>query len=243
MGKRLDFCAEMWYTIIKNGMGTREQRTGKGEERAMCGRYTTDIETDEAELFRMLARAEMNIPLASAAQKTPRVLGREVFPSEYAAVLAQNGTGGGVDAFLYRWGYPAEINGKKRLLINARSETAAEKALYAESLVSRRCVVLTAGFFEWMHNGKKADPKLKYRFNMTKTGILYLAGLYRISPTTGEYEFVILTRDANESMAPIHDRMPVILRPEHVDEYLGDTNSAAKLLCETPPILIKKLVS
>jgi putative SOS response-associated peptidase YedK len=74
--------------------------------------------------------------------------------------------------------------------------------------------------------------------------MLYLAGLYRPSPfLSGLHEFVIMTRAANDSMAPIHDRMPVVLREEHIDEYLHDTASAKKLLCETPPMVVKRLVS
>lgn len=232
----------------------------------MCGRYTTEIETDERELFRMLARAESNTPPALRALTEKQTAGRipgEVFPSDAAAVLAsrnpshaaaQTGWQSGVDAYRFRWGFPIEINGKKRLLINARQESAAEKALFAACFPNGRCVIPTAGFFEWMHVNGKADPKQKFRFNLSDTGIVFLAGLYRdaitgIQPDTdqagmsGYREFVILTREANASMAPIHSRMPVILRAEHVEEYLADTQSAMRLLEETPPILVKRLVS
>ena len=214
----------------------------------MCGRYTTEIETDERELFRILERAEQNTrtnPILRASTDAPitTVHGREVFPSEEAAVLAV-GEQGGTDAFLFRWGFPSEIGGKKRLLINARAESAAEKPLFAPHLQCRRCVIPTAGFFEWEHHGGRADPTRKYRFNLPQTGILYLAGLYRPSDAiNGEWEFVILTRETGDSMAPIHDRMPVVLRREHVGEYLADFRSAQMLLYETPPVLIKRLVS
>ncbi len=226
----------------------------------MCGRYTTEIETDERALFRMLLRAEFNTPTLAPGfalkngiaeiPHTPTAAlslrtggGCEVFPSDIAAVLTMKAGETSPDAYLYRWGYPTEINGKKRLLINARSESAEEKTLFAESLVHRRCVIPTAGFFEWMHNAGKADPHKKFRFNQTHGGMLYLAGLYRRSFACDEHEFVILTRNANASMAPIHDRMPVILRAEHVAEYLYSAENAKRLLCETPPMLVKRLVS
>ena len=209
----------------------------------MCGRYTTEMETDERGLFEILMRAEQNAQTSVSSRADPMTVGREVFPSETAAVLAADGSGT-ADAFLYRWGFDADINGKHRLLINARAETAAEKATFAPLLPAYRCVIPTAGFFEWAHDGGRAISALKYRFNLPNTGILYLAGLYRPSPAEPEKrEFVILTRAANDSMAPIHDRMPVILREEHVEEYLCDAGSARKLLCETPPVLIKRLVS
>ncbi len=225
----------------------------------MCGRYTTEIETDERALFQMLLRAEFNTPslapgfaaknrtgkahTQTAALSLHSARGCEVFPSDIAAVLMLHAGETAPDAHLCRWGYPTEWNGKQRLLINARSESAEEKTLFAESLACRRCVIPTAGFFEWMHNGTKADPHRKFRFNQTGTGLLYLAGLYRPSFVREEQEFVILTREANASMAPIHDRMPVILRPEHVAEYLFSAENAKRLLRETPPVLVKRLVS
>ncbi|MBQ7299604.1 MAG: SOS response-associated peptidase [Clostridia bacterium] len=214
----------------------------------MCGRYTTEIETDERELFRMLVRAEENahptsVPHMSAGGSIAAVRGREVYPSEQAAVLVGDASGE-VDAWLYRWGFDAEIGGRRRLLINARAESAAAKPMFAPHLTERRCVIPTAGFFEWAHTGGRADPRLKYRFNLPDSGILYLAGLYRPSQSApGCWEFVILTRAANDSMLPIHDRMPVILRTEHVQEYLCSAGSAGMLLEETPPVLVKKLVS
>ena len=210
----------------------------------MCGRYTTEIETDERELFRMLARAEANTNSGSAVSMTSgKPLVREVFPSEPAAVLTAD-AGGGIDVHLFRWGYPTEIAGKRRLLINARSETAAEKPMFSDGLLYRRCVIPTAGFFEWAHVGGRADTDRKYRFNLPHTGILYLAGFFRPSYTAaGTCEFLILTREANVSMAPIHDRMPVIVREEHIAEYLADAAAARQLLYETPPMLLKKLVS
>jgi len=231
----------LWYNKIQEN----ERDRGVG----MCGRYTTEIETDERELFRMLARAEQNAQpsaephLMHGEAPIAAVSGREVFPSERAAVLA-SGMNGETDAFMFRWGFDAEIGGKHRLLINARAESAAEKPLFAVHLRQRRCVIPTAGFFEWAHVGRRADPARKYRFNLPGTGILYLAGMYRPSPTSPDgWEFVVLTREANDSMRPIHDRMPVILRTEHVEEYLGSSVSARMLLSETPPVLIKKLVS
>ena len=74
--------------------------------------------------------------------------------------------------------------------------------------------------------------------------MLFLAGFYRKSDQNpNETEFIILTREANDSMAPIHHRMPVILRKEHIEEYLLNTDAARVLLNETPPVLIKRLVS
>ena len=182
----------------------------------MCGRYTTEIETDERELFQMLARAEQNIFVRADNRSLERVIStptiREVFPSEPAAVLTLSDSHN-IDAYLFRWGFPSAFHGKHQLLINARAEGVSEKAIFAPHFLYRRCVIPTAGFFEWEHHGMRANPAGKYRFNLPDTGILFLAGFYRCSETVpGENEFIILTREANDSMAPIHNRMPVIIR-------------------------------
>ncbi len=151
----------------------------------MCGRYTTEIETDERELFQMLARAEQNahtMPTHHLSSEHPitAVSGREIFPSDPAAVLIAH-SAYDIDAFLYRWGFPSVFDGKHRLLINARAESAAEKPIYAPHFHQHRCVIPTAGFFEWAHQGSRADPARKYRFNLPQTGILFLAGFFRPS--------------------------------------------------------------
>ncbi len=214
----------------------------------MCGRYTTEAETDERLLFQIFVRAEQNrssaaTPHLSSNATVTAISGREVFPSDTAAVLT-TGISCEIDAFLYRWGFSSSFGGKQRLLINARSESVSEKPSFAPYFLRHRCVIPTAGFFEWAHNGIRTDPTRKYRFNLPQTGIMFLAGFCRPAEhNANTSEFIILTREANDSMAPIHHRMPVILRPEHIEEYLLNTASARMLLKETPPVLIKRLIS
>ena len=214
----------------------------------MCGRYTTELETEERELYQILARAEQNSSSMTRANHSVRASvstsnGHEVFPADFAPVLTA-GAYTDIDAFLFRWGFSSTFGGKHSLLINARSESALEKPLFSSHFLYHRCVIPTAGFFEWAHNGMRADPARKYRFNLPQTGMLFLAGFYRKSDQNpNETEFIILTREANDSMAPIHHRMPVILRKEHIAEYLLNTDAARVLLNETPPVLIKRLVS
>ena len=209
----------------------------------MCGRYTTDIETDEEELNRILFRADANTPAAAAYVGAS---GREVFPTDPAPVLfgrEMSKLSAGTARYgirYFRWGYPFE----KRFVINARAEQAEEKPMFSASLSERRCVIPTAGFFEWSHTGEK----IKYRFNLPDTGILYLAGLYRpISCPDTRFpdvfqEFVILTTEANASMQPVHSRMPLILHPEAVDSWVYNDRAAERLLHTPPPELVKKAV-
>ena len=120
------------------------------------------------------------------------------------------------------------------LLINARSETAGEKKTFAESMRSRRIVLPASGFFEWDRE------KTKYYFTLEPRPVIYLGGLYQMAE--GACRFVILTRAANETMAPVHDRMPVILGAEDVRAFLTDEGAARQLIASAAPLLAKKAV-
>ena len=154
----------------------------------------------------------------------------EIFPGDIApAVIERDGKIVAVPAV---FGFPGFRDGK--LLINARSETAAEKRSFSESLRTKRMVLPTTGFYEWSHDVSKT----KYLFTAGSRQVLYLCGLYQI--VDGQYRFVILTRAANESMIETHDRMPVIVSEREVRPYLTDYDSAMKLLAAEAPELTRE---
>ncbi len=115
-------------------------------------------------------------------------------------------------------------------LINARSETAAEKPTFAPCLRSRRIILPAEAFFEWQR-----ETGTKYRFTVPGRSTFYLGGLYRREGE--ELRFVILTRAANADMAPVHHRMPLILGPEAVRAYLTREDAARELLTGEAPRL------
>jgi putative SOS response-associated peptidase YedK len=107
----------------------------------------------------------------------------EVFPSDIVPVMT------GLQTFApMKWGFA--LSGGK-LLINARSETAATKPMFQEAMTTRRCIIPASGYFEWQKQGNR---KVKHRFFADKP--LYLAACYRHSRNGGPSEFVILTRAA-----------------------------------------------
>jgi putative SOS response-associated peptidase YedK len=98
---------------------------------------------------------------------------------------------------------------------NARSESVESKPSFSSSFKSKRCIIPVKGFFEWQHVGKKKIPWYIYS---SEDEIFTLAGLFNdwVETKTGEVisTFTIITTDANEMMAEIHNsrkRMPVIL--------------------------------
>lgn len=153
---------------------------------------------------------------------------RDVFPSQDAPVLIRD-AGGGIVLASMRWGFPAK---NRKLLINARAETVHKLPTFAESIQSRRCVIIAGGFYEWNAEKEKAA------FFMPDTHLLLFAGCYNL--TENRRSFVILTTAANDSVRPVHDRMPLLLGPEDLTDWFADGPAYKKLLGLTPPPLSKK---
>lgn len=122
--------------------------------------------------------------------------------------------------------------------INARSETVAEKPMFKSLLKYRRCVVPANGFYEW----KRRDARTKhpYYIHLKDEPLMLFAGLYDEAETTDGplQSFTIMTTSANEQMAALHDRMPVILDPDNVEDWLDrdetETEPLARLLQPLP---------
>ena len=188
----------------------------------MCGRYYMDVEVPDRKLAAIVEMMEAHY---SGAYKTG-----EIFPGDTApGIVEQNGK---ITAIPAVFGFPGMQDGK--LLINARSETAAEKRSFAENLRMRRIILPATSFFEWSRD----EAKTKYEFKAGSLCVIYLCGLYKI--VDGDVHFVILTRPANSSMAGIHNRMPVIASEQEVRPYLTDYENAMKIISAEAPELIRE---
>lgn len=113
-------------------------------------------------------------------------------------------------------------------MINARAETIAEKPSFRVAFRQRRCILPLSGFIEWQREGTRKRPFAIYRADRA---ILSVAGIWErwVDPAGGEVQtFAVITTGANGFMAPIHDRMPVILEPGDEDTWLSaETDPAA----------------
>ena len=181
----------------------------------MCGRYQIAAEADIFEMRNILD--EINKRYRSAPETIAAIKTGEACPTDTSPVLIQGKQKS--RAVLMKWGFPKPGGG---VIINARAETAAEKPVFRLSLESRRCVVPTAGFFEWRREGGR--KKTKYLFRLPGAKMLYLAGLYGIfqSGLRSWAGYVILTGPANASVSPYHDRMPLVLLPDGIEPWLTD---------------------
>lgn len=124
---------------------------------------------------------------------------------------------------LLRWGllpHWAKDPGIGAKLNNARSETIAEKPSFRGAFKHRRCLVPASGFYEWKTEGKIKQP---YFISLTSGNPMAMAGIWE-SWTAPDGNVVrtacIVTTGPNQVMAPIHDRMPVIISPDHWQDWL-----------------------
>ena len=189
----------------------------------MCGRFALETPVDRvAQLFQLdtwvgyLPRA--NIP-----------------PGTDIPVIRQAGRDGRT-LDLLRWGLVppwAQYPGGKLQPINARGETIAEKPMFKNAFRHRRCLIPADGFYEWKSEGKAKRP---YFINLPG-GLMAIAGIWETKelhegPLTTT---CIVTTSANELMAPIHDRMPVLVPPEHWEAWLvGSEQDALELIQPYP---------
>ncbi len=189
----------------------------------MCGRYYVDDETARA-MEALLRGLQGKIRRGSMAA-VGRMAAGDVHPSEAAPVLW--GEGGAVRCGWQRWGFPG-FQGK-RVIFNARSESAMEKPLFRDSIMHRRIAVPAAGFYEWNSRREKS------RFYKKGCPLLLMAGCSR------QYEdgahFVILTTAANGSMKPVHERMPLILEWDEAAKWVLDDAGVKEILGKIPCLL------
>ena len=147
---------------------------------------------------------------------------------------------------LMRWGLlPSWVKDPKAfsLIINARGENVLDKPAFRAAMKRRRCLVPADGFYEWKAGGARKQP---YFIHAKSGEPLALAGLWETwtGPHGEELDTVaIVTTDANRTLQPMHDRMPVIVAPEAFDLWLDgdrvDDKTAAALIAPAPDDLLE----
>ena len=178
----------------------------------MCGRYYIREEDSASDLQEIIDQLN---------RKGQTVKTGEIFPSDTVPVIA-NSKSMQPSPFAMPWGFTMP-DGK--LIINARSETAAEKPMFRDGMQQRRCLLPASHYFEWE---KRQREKIKYAIKPSGSDMLFMAGLYRIEGNKAR--FTILTRTPADNISFIHDRMPVILPKEAMNDWLNLKYSATDIL-------------
>ena len=197
----------------------------------VCGRFTSLTPPDE--LAAIFATAEPSPSLFDEFRPNYNVA-----PTTRVAAVA-NDSEGHRRLGRFQWGlvphWSKDPSGSARL-INARSETVFEKPSFRSSASARRCIVPMDGFYEWrtVYDSPRPAKSPKEPVYVTRSDgqPLAVAGLWASwrDPTAGEeapwlHTCCIVTTSANDTMAPIHDRMPVILEPDDWSTWLDVTHT------------------
>jgi putative SOS response-associated peptidase YedK len=214
----------------------------------MCGRFVSSSPPDEIARY-----FDAEAPEAALEPSY------NVAPTNDVYAVTVDGGIRKVEAFHWglvpAWAKDAKISAK---MINARAETVATKNAFRSPFKRRRCIIPADGFYEWQ---KKEGVKRKqpYFIHSTSGEPLSFAGLWELwkgpktkDPETGESHYeqedsplrscTIITTEANETMSPLHDRMPVLLPASAWEDWLDPTNddveTLGKLLVPAPPQVI-----
>ncbi len=194
----------------------------------MCTRYA--LEKDLPEL-KEIADEVLQSLLAQrfvATHARPIVTSGEVRPTDIVPVIAPNAKGLKT-VFPMQWGFLNKDN--KRTLFNARVETAGEKPTFKDAWQSHRCIIPASYYFEWAHF-KSPDGREKTgdRFAIQPSGctLTWLCGLYRIE--NGYPVFVILTKAPTVELSKIHDRMPLMLPKDRIEDWINPSSNPEELL-------------
>ena len=189
----------------------------------MCGRYR---------LSRRKQMIEEYFETENEVDWEPRY---NIAPSQPVGIIRQDPSKPERHFSLARWGLipswatDASIGFKT---INARAETVADKPAFRDAFVSRRCLLPADGFFEWSRRGKEKQP---FHFGMQDDSLFAFAGLWdRWKDPSGTVieSCTILTTTPNSLLVDVHDRMPVILRPDNYDLWLDPGFKDVKALAE-----------
>lgn len=199
----------------------------------MCGRFVliTDLS--------VIAR-EFDIPVVSV-HFSP---GRNISPGQQIPAIVGSAGGNTMTSFVWGlipfWAKDPSIGAK---LFNARAETIAEKPSFKNAFVKRRCLIPADGFYEWKKEGNK---KIPYCFGLKSGSPFFFAGLYEhwAAPDKKRVETcTIITTQPNDVVAPIHDRMPVIVPKVARDLWLNpELQDPSKLLSILQPYPAEEMI-
>jgi len=178
----------------------------------MCGRYTFFNNIDSLQHSLNIDVIDSNIINHQASYNIAPTQNAPVVFEENNKRILKN----------MRWGLIpswAKDNSFASKLINARSETIADKPSFKNLITTNRCVVLANGYYEWVNVDNKKHPYFIYSEENT---MISMAGLW--TEWKDVISFTIITKKSDLSISHLHHRMPLILQEEKIDSYLDKKN-------------------
>lgn len=198
----------------------------------MCGRYYIDDDTAE-ELGKIVEELDrkhqmgqtQDIDVTESKRNLSTMRTGDICPSQSAKVILQKDNHWKFTESI--WGYP-KFTGSG-LIINARAETVMEKRTFREDVMYRRCAIPASGFYEW------DASKNKFQFTYGEKKLFFLAGIFSFYEEASR--FVVLTTKANASMEKVHDRMPIVMDTDKMEQWIFHPEATEPILKKEPPML------
>lgn len=192
----------------------------------MCTRFYVEPDTEEIrDIIAEVQKSQLSGKFIKAGSAI--LTSGEIRPTNVVPVIAP-GKNGKKAAFPMRWGFQIP---KRSLIVNARTETAAEKPTFKEAWEKHRCIIPASWYYEWEHLIGNAGQKKngdKYMIQPRGASVTWLAGLYRIED--GLPVFTVLTKEPTEELRRIHDRMPLIFPKDLIDDWIRPDTRPEDLL-------------
>ncbi|GDY13285.1 DUF159 family protein [Planctomycetota bacterium] len=189
----------------------------------MCGRFANS-ETIPV----------MRATFASEGNEVPWSPSWNITPTRQIPVLIQDQRSRRLG--LMRWGWNPDALGG-RLLVNCRGDEAHAKRMFQAPLENRRCLIPATAFYEWRPAAQAKAKPTPFAFAPRAGGLFAIAGLWlpRIDADgTRSGAVILMTVPANDVVAPVHDRMPLVIGREQAAAWLTDPEAARDLII-TPP--------
>lgn len=183
----------------------------------MCGRYYIDPDMAD-EIEKVVHKIDQRI--------RQKHFAGDIFPTNVAPIIEKSEQG--LKLNVCKRGYT--LSQGKNLVINARTESVMDKSSFRNGILYHRILIPASGFYEWNR------LKEKNAFSRYDAPVLYMAGF--CDWFEDERRFVILTTTANESMRKVHDRMPLILEKEQLEDWFDDRK--LEELLHQIPVLLKR---
>ncbi len=189
----------------------------------MCGRYTLTDPDPRLLRFRFGLTEETKI------EQEPRY---NVAPTDPVLAIRLN-TAGDREPGVLRWGlipHYADPDNFDRLLINARAETVADAQAFRDAFQTHRCLIVADGFYEWRETELSKQPVWITRRSREPFAFAGLWARADRADGSAVLSCAIVTCEPGDVVAPIHDRMPVILEPEAESAWLDPDTRETELL-------------
>ncbi len=190
----------------------------------MCGRFTLKTQPDQ---WGQLLLPLIDFSVINQTEWTPRY---NIAPTQNIVAIAIDCDRGERFTGRFRWGlvppWADDLSIGNRM-INARGETILEKRSFSGCMARRRCVILADGYYEWKVEGKSKQP---YWIHRPDESVFALAGLWETNvkaTSSAVQSCTIITTSANERLAHLHDRMPIVLDAPSLDAWLAPQTTAA----------------